>query len=215
MGIIKKRLLFLNSISEELKDYSNKIESHCIPLIKTSSNKINPKDYDTKMPWVITSQSAAKVITEFPKLSDKIYTVGQRTASHFKDAIFPEINTALELAKLIERNNEKKVVFFCGNKRRDDLPNYLNSIKIEVKEVVVYDTEIIDKNVNLLDYDALAFMSPSSVNAMANKNGFGNLPCFAIGKTTGEALNQHNQNYKLSDEPNAASIIEAVEYFFK
>ena len=73
MGIIKKRLLFLNSISEELKDYSNKIESHCIPLIKTSSNKINPKDYDTKIPWVITSQSAAKVITEFPKLSDKIY----------------------------------------------------------------------------------------------------------------------------------------------
>ena len=106
MGIIKKRLLFLNSISEELKDYSNNIESHCIPLIKTSSNKINPKDYDTKMPWVITSQSAAKVITEFPKLSDKIYTVGQRTASHFKDAIFPEINTALELAKLIERNQE-------------------------------------------------------------------------------------------------------------
>ena len=66
--------------------------------------------------------------------------------------------------------------------------NYLNSIEIEVKEVVVYDTEIIDKNVNLLDYDALAFMSPSSVNAMANKNGFGNLPCFAIGKTTGDSF---------------------------
>ena len=145
MEIKKKRLLFLNSISKELKDYSNKIESHCIPLIKTSSNKINPKDYNTKIPWVITSQSAAKVITEFPELSEKIYTVGQRTASHFKDAIYPEINTAIELAKLIERNNEKRVVFFCGNKRRDDLPNYLNSIEIEVKEVVVYDTEIIDK----------------------------------------------------------------------
>lgn len=215
MGVIKKRLLFLNSISEELKNHSDKIETYCIPLIETNSKKLNPKDYEINLPWVISSQSAAKIIKEFPELSNKIYAVGKKTASHFKSAIYPKINTALELAKLIELNKEKKVIFFCGNKRRDDLPNYLKSIKIDLKEVVVYDTKILDKNVNLLDYDALAFMSPSSVNAMANRNGFGHLPCFAIGKTTGEALSQHNQDYKLSDEPNAASIIKAAEYFFK
>jgi uroporphyrinogen-III synthase len=215
MRLKKKRLLFLNSIAQELITYSESIEVFSIPLIRTIPKKVNFKNYDTNLPWVITSQSAAKIINEFPKISTKIYCVGQRTASYFKNPIYPEINTALELAKLIEQNKEKSVVFFCGNKRRDDLPKYLNSIKIEVKEVIVYDTKIIDKNVNLHDYDALAFMSPSSVNAMANKNGFGELTCFAIGKTTGEALSQHNQKYKLSEEPNAASIIDAAEYFLK
>lgn len=214
MGIKKKRLLFLNSITEELITSSESLEVSSIPLIKTTPKKID-FDFDINLPWVITSQSAAKIVKKFPKISTKVYVVGQRTASHFNGAISPKISTSLELAKLIKKNKEKKVIFFCGNKRRDDLPNYLNLANIEVKEVVIYDTKIIDKNVNLYDYDGLAFMSPSAVNAMAKKNGFGNLKCFAIGKTTGEALNQHGQNYKLSDEPNAASLIKAAEYFLK
>jgi uroporphyrinogen-III synthase len=215
MGLKKKRLLFLNSIAEELITYSESLEVFSIPLIKTTPKKVDFINYDINLPWVITSQSAAKIIKESPKVSTKIYAVGQKTASHFKGAIFPTISNSLELAKLIKKNKEKKVLFFCGNKRREDLPNYLNLANIEVKEVVVYDTEIIDKNVNLHDYDGLAFMSPSAVNAMAKKNGFGNLKCFAIGKTTGEALSLHGQNYKLSDEPNAVSLIKAAEYFLK
>jgi uroporphyrinogen-III synthase len=211
----KKRLLFLNSIPEELKNQSNKIEVYCIPLIETYPKNISYKLFDSNIPWVITSKTAAKVIKKFPILSNKIYVVGKKTAKHFKNAIYPKIHTALELAKLIEFNKEKKVIFFCGDKRRNDLPNYLKSVAIEVEEVVVYHSKIIDKTVNLLDYNGLAFMSPSSVHAMAKKNGFGNLSCFAIGKTTGEALKQYGQNYKLSDEPNAVSIINIAEQFLK
>lgn len=215
MSTKKKRLLFLNSISEESISYSNKIEVSSIPLIETFAKKLNLKDLNKNIPWIITSQSAARLIKKLPVISQKIYVVGKKTASHFKNAIYPKKNTALELAKLIELNQEKKVIFLCGDKRRDDLPNYLKSVKIELQEVVVYQSKIIDKNVNLYDYDALAFMSPSTVYAMAKNNGFGSLPCFAIGETTGEALNKHGQVYKISEEPNAVSLIKAAEHFLK
>ena len=118
MSTKKKRLLFLNSISEESISYSNKIEVSSIPLIETFVKKLNLKYLNKNIPWIITSQSAARLIKKLPVISQKIYVVGKKTASHFKNAIYPKKNTALELAKLIELNQEKKVIFFVWRQKK-------------------------------------------------------------------------------------------------
>jgi len=209
-----KRLLFLNSIDPNIQEQKfAHISIHSIPLIKTVEKKFNLSDLNTNTSWVITSRKAAKIVSKIPT-PKKIYVVGERTATYFKNALFPKISTAIELAKLIESENEKEVIFICGNQRRIELPKYLENCNIKVKEVVVYNTELIDKTVNLLDYDALAFMSPSSVKAMAKNSGFGNLPCFAIGTTTAKALFENNKKCIISSKPSAVSLIQAAQDFF-
>ncbi|NJE06735.1 hypothetical protein E3E36_11450 [Thermococcus sp. M36] len=47
---------------------------------------------------------------------------------------------ALDLANSIIEQSIQLVVFFCGNIRRDELPETLAAKGVEVKEVVVYET---------------------------------------------------------------------------
>ena len=210
-----KRLLFLNAIDKCFHDaYFENIKVSSIPLIERIPISFNISELDLELPWVITSKKAAELI-KILKLPNKIYTVGPKSSSFFKNSISPTKSSALELAKLIASQKEKKVVFICGNMRRKELPDFLKKHNIEVKEVVVYRTEFVDKNVNLQDYDALAFMSPSSVKAWSLKNSFGSLPCFAIGQTTAKSLKKLGQNCIVSKKPNVASIIEAAQIYFK
>ena len=94
------------------------------------------------------------------------------------------------------------------------MPDYLSKLNIKVEEVIVYDTKYLEKTVNLSNYDALAFMSPSSVKAMHDSNGFGGLPSFAIGETTAQSLNKIGEKCIISSSPSIRSIIEAAQDFF-
>ena len=211
----KKKLLFLNTIDKSLinKDFKN-IKVFSLPMIKTIARKFVDADLKSNFPWVITSQNAAKLISK-KKLPDKVYTIGEQTAKYFKNSITPKKSCSVELAKLIVSNNEKEIIYLCGNQRRNELPEYLLNFNIKVNELIIYDTKYLDKIVNLHDYDALAFMSPSSVLAMQKSNGFGELPCFAIGLTTAKTLNKIGLKCVISDNASVKSIIEAAQNYFK
>jgi uroporphyrinogen-III synthase len=107
------------------------------------------------------------------------------------------------------------VIFICGDKRRDDLPEILKSFYIEVKEVHVYQTINLNKTVNLHAIDGLAFMSPSAVYSLAQNGGFNNLPCFAIGPTTAQALKDKGQQCIISKATTAKSLVETAKNYFK
>jgi uroporphyrinogen-III synthase len=211
-----KTLLFLNTLSKEqlndFTDYSLNVDS--TPLIETEALSFDKSLLDTNIPWVFTSQTAVDLIAGLP-LSKKIYAIGQKTASKLSNAIIPNISTAKELAKIIIENKEKKVIFICGDKRRDDLPEILKSFYIEVKEVHVYQTINLNKTVNLHAIDGLAFMSPSAVNSLAQNGGFNNLPCFAIGPTTAQALKDKGQQCIISKATTAKSLVETAKNYFK
>ena len=211
----KKKLLFLNTIDKSLinKDFKN-IKVFSLPMIKTIARKFVDSDLKSNFPWVITSQNAAKLISK-KKLPDKVYTIGEQTAKYFKNSLTPKKSSSIELAKLIVSNNEKEIIYLCGNQRRNELPEYLLNFNIKVNELIIYDTKYLDKIVNLHDYDALAFMSPSSVLAMQKSNGFGGLPCFAIGLTTAKTLNKIGLKCVISDNASVKSIIEAAQDYFK
>lgn len=133
----------------------------------------------------------------------------------FGDQIVDTATDATSLAqKIIATGNVKKVVFFCGNKRRDELPNLLKENGIEVNEVVVYET-VETPVVTTQDLDAVLFFSPSgvksffSVNSLAKKTA-----CFAIGSTTAEAITDYTDNRVITSEHPTTEMLMASAWFY-
>ena len=124
-------------------------------------------------------------------------------------------NNANDLADEVIGNKQTSVVFFCGNIRRDELPDKLKQHHIAVEEVIVYETietaQLIKKN-----YDGILFFSPSAVNSFFSIN---QLPdqtiVFAIGNTTAYSIKEFCKNpVVISDQPDKESLLQtAIDYF--
>ena len=213
-----KHLLFLNDLPEQtLKELNSdkKLKVSCDGLIQILEIPFDKRKLDQNKSWVFTSRNAVEIILKNKiSLSQSIYAVGEKTASLLPTAIIPNIASAQEVAKLIIKDQLEDVIFICGNKRRDELPDLLKSHDINLKEVVVYESKNLNKTVNLQSIDGLAFMSPSSVYSLAENGGFMNLPCFAIGPTTAQALKNEGQEYIISKSTTPESIVDIAKQYF-
>jgi len=213
-----KNLLFLNDLSEQtLKKLNSdkKLKVSYNSLINISEIPFDNHKLDQNKTWVFTSRNAVEIIlkNKIP-LSKSIYAVGEKTANLLPSATIPKTASAVELAKIIIKEHLKEVIFICGNRRRNELPDLLTSHAIKLKEVVVYESKNINKTVNLQSIDGLAFMSPSSVNSLAKNGGFMNLPCFAIGPTTAKALNDEGQKCIISKSTTPQSLVDTAKHYF-
>lgn len=151
----------------------------------------------------------------------RIYCMGNTTqqlvADYFgEDAIAGTGNNAVELAEtLIENEMPDEVIFFCGNLRRDELPARLHKERIDVQEIIVYETTAIHQKVEET-YDGILFFSPSAAESFFATN---QLPphtvLFAIGTTTRDAIARFTQNrIVVSGQPGKDELVEqAVNYF--
>lgn len=121
-------------------------------------------------------------------------------------------NAAGLVTEIKNTNNGKKIVFFCGNLRRDDLPGLLRDDGYEVEEVVVYET-ILSPETIIDDYDAVAFFSPSAVKSFFSKNTLKKgAVCLSVGRTTTAALKEiTKERIVTSDTPSEESVIRMVE----
>lgn len=120
------------------------------------------------------------------------------------------------LAELVLQDNAiKSVAFFCGNIRRDELPDMLRSRGVEVEEIIVYET--LETPVKLAEtYDGILFYSPSSVRSFFSGNTLpAHTTCFAIGHTTGAALQGVTKNKVVtSPEPAVDALLQTVILYF-
>lgn len=174
---------------------------------------------------VFTSMNAVEAVRKFvpSKSSWKIFCIGNTTKKLVKD-IFGASNlsgtgnNATDLAENIVSDKEiKKIVFFCGDKRRDDLPEILKNNNIEIEEVVVYKT-IETSELILKKYDGILFFSPSAVHSFFLKNSISNqTQVFAIGTTTADALKPFTQQPDIiADFTGKKNLVEqAINYFSK
>jgi uroporphyrinogen-III synthase len=98
-------------------------------------------------------------------------------------------SSAEELAKkIIESNPGQRVVFFCGDLRRQELPVLLRGAGLVVEERIVYRTVLTPQRVEGV-YDGIVFFSPSAVESFFSANSIsGGTVCFAIGRTTAAAV---------------------------
>ncbi len=173
---------------------------------------------------VFTSMNAVVAVTNLLDghiPSWRIYCMGYATkklvSEYFGEhSIAGTGDNALELADTIIENEEPDdVIFFCGNQRRDELPAKLRKQKIDVNEIVVYETIAIEKKIERA-YDGVLFFSPSAVESFFTTN---TLPehtiVFAIGKTTHDTAARFCTNkIEVSKLPGKDELVEqAINYF--
>lgn len=123
-------------------------------------------------------------------------------------------NAALLAEVIAEKIDGNKIIFFCGNRRLEDLPRLLTEKNIDVEEVVVYHTELVPQKI-VDDYEAVAFFSPTAVESFFKDNTpKKSVVYFSVGRTTTEAIKKYSRNKVItSDNPSEESVIElAIKY---
>ena len=226
-------ILITGEIKESLlnKMISKGISADVIPFIKTAiiqTKKIqqqieNILTLNTTV--VFTSKNAVEPVSEYlqnKKPNWKIYCIGNTTRmlieKYFgKGSIVSIADDATALAKkIIADKKATEIYFFCGDKRRDELPELLSKNNIAVNEVEVYTTTILHHTIKK-DYDGILFFSPSAVEGFFENNTVNKRSIlFAIGNTTAEEIKKFTENnIVVSNKPDKKELLEKMIEFFK
>jgi uroporphyrinogen-III synthase len=152
---------------------------------------------------VFTSKNSVNIVAgllEGEKTNWKIFCISGATRDQVAEcfgetSIAGTARNAEELAQVIaEKDMEKKIVFFCGDKRRDELPDSLDDHDVKVEEVVVYETKLSPEEIGQ-HFDGIAFFSPSAVESFFSVNVVDDLTVFfSIGLTTSQSLKKFAKN---------------------
>jgi uroporphyrinogen-III synthase len=208
---------------------SKNIWIECLSFIETIVS-INQEKKDsikalaeTNNTIVFTSMNAAEAIIESldgTKPTWDIYCMGGATKTIVKDyfgadSIKGTGKDATSLAGNMITNGIKEAIFFCGNIRRDELPQLLKQHQIALEEIVVYET-IVTPQVVTQVYDAILFFSPSAVDSFFSVNKVNEKTIlFAIGNTTTNTIANYSSNTIIkADTPEKDNLIKkAVSHF--
>lgn len=115
---------------------------------------------------------------------------------------------------IIQQEGVTEVVFFCGNRRREELPSMLKEAGITVHEITVYRTEETPSPVDE-DLDGVLFFSPSGVSSFFAANDLKKeAVCFAIGHTTAEAIVPYTPNKIITSATTSPEAMLAAVYHY-
>ena len=171
---------------------------------------------------IFTSTNAVKAVTDVLTHPPRweIFCVGgettKRAAAFFgQPAIRGHAPNAGELSeKIILEGQVKEAVFFCGNQRRDILPERLRAAGIRLEELTVYQTLLTPVKLTK-NYDAVLFFSPTAVRSFFSLNS---LPrqtvLFALGETTAMAIRELAENeIRQAPRPDKNELLQmALDY---
>lgn len=187
----------------------------CIPFIRIEpvvsyelSKKISHAALE-KVSVIFTSAHAVESLIPFLDgllPSWKIFCTAPATQAVLSrlmptSSIIGTASNANALAQVILENTiDEKFLFFCGDKRRDELPDILTARGFEIESYVVYKT--IETPARVVSfYDAIAFFSPTAVNSYFEKNTINSdTLLFAIGETTADAIRKKTTNLIIVNE---------------
>lgn len=118
-------------------------------------------------------------------------------------------------AKIISNDSIKKIIFFCGDQRRDVLPEILKDHKIDIEEIVVYKTVNTPQLLHKL-YDGILFFSPSGVKSFFTLNKIKkSATIFTIGNTTAEAVKLFSDaKIVIAENPDSEQLVTQVINYF-
>jgi uroporphyrinogen-III synthase len=177
----------------------------------------------------LTSKNAVEVLNLCMHTADTYFTINWNifclsgaTRQAVLDAplldsnIAGEADNAAELAKKIIAKDVREIIFFCGNKRRDELPDLLGKAGVSVHEVVLYET-LETPVVITSKLDGILFFSPSAAESFFSVNQLSDhTVCFAIGNTTAEAIRRFVRNKIITSEsPGQEMMLSTVQFYFQ
>ena len=134
---------------------------------------------------VFTSKQAVKSVLKSDVKnvhSISCLCVGSKTRNFLEKKGFTVIESADYAEELIQIIDSKyksnSFTFFCGNIRKNTIPNYFQQNKIAYNETIVYETKLKPHQIKE-PFDGVLFFSPSGVNSFLEKNLLKNRICFS------------------------------------
>lgn len=215
------RILSTKKLSKALK---KKFSDAKIELVE--KNFIQTKSISFETPQlndylVFTSKQAVKSVLKSDLKNVHIISclcVGSKTKKFLEKKGFTVIESADYAEDLIQIIDSKykssSFTFFCGNIRRNTIPNYFQQNKIAYNEFVVYETKLKPHQIKK-PFDGVLFFSPSGVNSFLEKNSLENKTCFCIGTTTSKALENRTKNIVIASQPTIENVITEVIKYYK
>jgi len=204
-GIAIEELSFIETapiINQNLQKEIETFSQQAITAVFTSMNAVEAvaNVIQNKVDWTVYSIGAA---TE-KRVEEKLGVTVKKSAAY-----------AAQLADNIIEDKPAEVYFFCGNIRRDLLPQKLKEAGIQVNEIVVYQTIETPKRI-LRRFDGILFYSPSAVQSFFSVNKVDDeTQLFAIGTTTAEAIQPYSRNpVIIATHPGKESLVQqAIRHF--
>jgi uroporphyrinogen-III synthase len=167
---------------------------------------------------LVTSQNSARLINEANTQIKNVFCVGEKTSILLQENNYNVVKTAknaCELADFIIKNNKNdSFVFFCGNIRRDELPDLLAENRIDFSEKIIYKTSL---NFQVFNnkFDGVLFFSPSGVQSYIQENSLKNSVVFCIGNTTASEAKKYASNVIVADQSTIENTIALAIHYFK
>lgn len=216
----KKKILSTKKLSVAQKELLNNFIVDEIELIEIAFNASIKLIKPIKNAIFTSKNAVIGILNQFSSDElqfENVYCVGDKTAQFLEDKnvkVTVKANSAQELADEILLNKDiDEVHFFCGNLRRNELPEILTENNIKVNEVEVYITNFKPAKIKST-YDGILFFSPSSVKSYLLENSDTESIAFCIGNTTAsEAINDF-ENVFVADEPTVENVIKSVNQYF-
>lgn len=215
------RILSTKKLSKALK---KKFSDAKIELVE--KNFIQTKSISFETPQlndylVFTSKQAVKSVLKSDVKnvhSISCLCVGSKTRNFLEKKGFTVIESADYAEDLIQIIDSKyksnSFTFFCGNIRKNTIPNYFQQNKIAYNEIVVYETKLKPHKIKK-EYDGILFFSPSGVKSFLENNSLDNKMCFCIGNTTSKALENRTKNIVIASQPTVENVITEVIKYYK
>ncbi|MBV1924622.1 MAG: hydroxymethylbilane synthase [Flavobacteriaceae bacterium] len=192
-------------------------------FITIKYNRVQPQHIKKPIKNVVfTSQNAVEALTFNYSSEDfnfeNIYCVGRRTKRLIEKKIgkVTKVESSAEkLANYLTENlEEKELTFFCGNKRRDDLPTILAKNDFNITEVECYQTLLSSEKIDP-KYSGILFYSPSGIESFLKSNTTKDRIAFCIGETTASEARNHFETVIVSKASTVDSVIDSVNEYFK
>jgi len=166
---------------------------------------------------IFTSKNAVKAIQQYETNISNCFCVGENTKKLLiknGQNVVETAQNASDLAKIIvKKYKNASFLFFCGNLRRDELPDFLEANNITLKEQVVYKTYLNAKKFDR-NFDGVLFFSPSGIRSHVVENNIKNSISFCIGSTTATEAKKHTNTTIIANKPTVENVIvQAVKYF--
>lgn len=161
---------------------------------------------------IFTSKNAVSAIEGKDIKIENCFCVGEKTATFLNEKGFSVLESAENatdlVQKIIQKHREKQFHFFCGNKRREELPQLLRESNIQLSETVVYKTALNPKKFES-HFDGILFFSPSAVQSFTKENKINSI-AFCIGETTANEAKKHSENVIIASKPSIENVIVKV-----
>jgi hydroxymethylbilane synthase len=207
---------------DQKSSLSSKIGISMSDFITIRNNRLKAKIVKNPIKNVLfTSQNAVEaLLNNFAPLElefDNIYCVGRRTKRLIEKKIGKVAhveNSAKKLGNYLAQNfSDESITFFCGNKRRDELPEILAKNNINFQEIECYKTLLTPKKIEK-KYQGVLFYSPSGIESFLKENKANDTTVFCIGETTATEAKKYFKNVIVAEFPTVESLVKSVNQYF-